>query len=267
MRNLFGRLSGRTVAVVAALVLAVVATIALRDYVRSAEQEATADADLVNVLVATGSIDPGIPAVRIAGSGFAELRALPRSFVPAGALTDIAQLRVEDGQDGALGFTNRRIDANEPLSTAMFSAEPPPTDAFEVPLGQVAVSVDVEATAAVANFLDVGDRVNIMVHLEDGAVAEDGSVVEGATTRLLLQDVPILAIGRRITAGAQPNAQEQVVRDDGLLTLTVALDSIDAERLVFARFAGTLYLTLLPERVDDYTPTDSTGRNRGNLFR
>jgi pilus assembly protein CpaB len=56
--------AGKTIAVVLALVLAIVATIAIFLYVRGIEERAFEDAELVEVFVAQGPIAAGTSAAR-----------------------------------------------------------------------------------------------------------------------------------------------------------------------------------------------------------
>ncbi len=273
MKNLLERVSGRVIAIVLAIALGLVSAIALNSYVAS--EAGSVNDELRPVLVwrvlrdlpagtlasdlvanSVGNADGSYTQTQLVG----RVEALPDSLA-LGTITTAALA------DGISGFLARDVRAGEVLFDRMFSQAQPTATAFQIPAGQVAISVDVDVTEGVANFLDVGDRIGIMVTV--GGAREDANAGGGAAeqaTRFLLQNVEILAIGRRVTANATTATKETVVRNDGLLTLTVALDAADAERLVFATSTGELYIALLPDDVGDYTPTSTPGRNADNLF-
>lgn len=265
MNRLLDRFPARVVALVAAVVLALVAVVAVNDWLR------TREAELVEAFqpVAAWQFAADLPAGTPAGSLFldaggpnpARLRetlTTPESL-PAGALR---------GDLTGLGkrFLAEDVRAGEFLVASMFvETAPEDVEAFVVPGGQVAIAFDVDATQGVANFLDPGDRISILATVE-GSTGADPAAGGGALTRFVLQDVEVLAIGRRSTAEQGDDDGEVVVRDDALVTLTVALDPFDAERLVFAVTNGTLHIALLPDDVDGFTPATTPGRSAGNLF-
>ncbi len=256
MNKLLDRVPARALALVLALLLAVIAVVALSDYVDSQRREVTTELDLREVVVATQDIPAGTPAEVV--------RTLSTTKqIPLGALPDGALIRL----DNVTGFLAQDVVLNQVFTTAMFVEARPAQNAFQIPPGQVAVAVDVSVTAGVANFLDPGDRVSILVNVGGArADAGDGTAADEAATRFLLQNVEVLAIGRRVTNAAAEGVREQVVRDDTLLTLTLAVDAFDAERLVYATTSGELYLVLLPDDLDGFQPTTTPGRNADNLF-
>jgi Flp pilus assembly protein CpaB len=72
----------------------------------------------------------------------------------------------------------------------------------------------------------------------------------------LLQDVEVLAVGRRVVQ----EGEDQVQQTEQVL-MTLALEPEDAERLVFAYNNGSLHFTLLPPESED--PDDPEPRAAG----
>lgn len=251
------RVNGRVVAIILAVLLAAIATIALSDYVTSQRDQVLADNEAVMVWMAGIDVPAGtlITDDRLAEADqvFVQrevsLSAIALLDAPVGNLADFR------GQQ-----TLGPIPKGAILVSAHFGATVEQAAAFQVPEGMVAMSIDVGVTPGVANFIDPGSFVSIVTHL--GGAAEGGEAAvatSGPTSRILLQNVEILAIGRRITVG-----DGGVARSDEALTVTVALTPADAERLVFAQFSSALYLLLEPP--GGGSPATTIGRNNENLF-
>lgn len=263
MSKLLERINTRVLAIVVALLLAAVATVALNNYVQGERQDAVQAADPRAVFVAGQFIPAGTTvAAAKAQPGLLVQTTVPGTSVPAGAITDLTT--VPDGLVFSIPVAEGQFIVQSALGTSVVNQE-----AFEVPEGLVAVAVDVTATQGVANFLDPGDRITILAHLATGGEAPASPDGEGTggqtTTRLLLQNVEILAVGRRVTGGAPAN-EVVVQRDDETLTITVAVTPSDAEKLIFATLEGTVHVALLPPNVGGFDEVTTTGRNAGNLF-
>lgn len=265
MNNLFERASGRAAAVALAVVLALVATFSVNEYVRSREQALVAENELVEAWQFVTALEAGVAGSELLTSDGEpdpqrlQLVRTSRESLPFGAVGDPSQLK---GQ-----YLLQAVAANQFLASTQFGQkQPTPAFLLEVPPGQVAVSFDVDVTAGVANFLDPGDRITILANI-GGAVAADGGVPDqDEATRIVLQNVRILAVGVRVPGARAEDGGEVVRRDEDLLTLTVAVDALDAERLVFAASTGTVHVALQPDEVGDFVPATTPGRNAGNLF-
>ncbi len=272
MNKLLDRVPGRAFAVLLAVILGVISVIALNQVTNQQKNAATDELGVVQVWRVLRDLPAGTLAVDLvensanaADGSFQPEQLVTRTealvdSLPLGAITAPAL------ESGISGFLARDLRAGEILFDQMFIQVQPAANAFEVPAGQVAISVDVDVTQGVANFLDVGDRIGILATVGGARADAEGAGSSEAATRFLLQNVQILAIGRRVTAATADANKETVVRDDGSLTLTVALDASDAERLVYAASNGALYIALLPDDVGDFTPTTTPGRNADNLF-
>jgi Flp pilus assembly protein CpaB len=112
-----------------------------------------------------------------------------------------------------------------------------------------------------------GDHVSLIATLErvgevtiDPATGAEITEEPEVFTQYLLQGIEVLSVGQRVTT------QEG---DDGLevsttqVLLTVALEPVEAEKLVAAIQSASLYFTLLPE---DAEPAETPGRTLDSLF-
>jgi pilus assembly protein CpaB len=247
--------AGKTIAVVLALVLALVATASIFFYVRGVEARAFEDAELVEVLRAQGLIDAGTPA-GVAGDGGLIVRdTAPRGKVPVGAVATLDQL------DGLVAVD--RILEGEILLAERWGTTEQASVGFEIPEGLEAIAVEVGIPPGVAGYIRAGDRISVIATVEVGGTTStdaDGNVTEEAgdmRSQYLLQAIEVLAVGQRTTEGEGDQAPQSNV-----LT-TLAVDPEAAEKLVFAIENGTLYFTLLPE---DAEPQDTPGRTLDDLF-
>ena len=248
--------AGRTVAIIAAVVLALVATAAITMYIRGIEAQAFDDAEMVEVFVAQEEIPAGISASAASEAGTIDRADRPRVSVPDGAvasLEDIAGLVSADPiLPGEVLVRGRWVDPADARATGL-----------EIPEGHEAVSVQVGIPPGVAGFIQSGDQVSLIATLAGpGSEAEDDDADQADETRsqYLLQNIDVLAVGQRV-AGAEEG--DDIQEGTGQVLMTVALEPEDAERLVFAIENASLYFTLLP---DDAEPADTPGRTFDNLF-
>lgn len=250
------RINGRVLAIVVALLLAAVATVALRDYVEGEADIATEDAELVVAYATTADLPPGTTFASAQAAQVIKMVKINREAFDV--LPD--PLTTLDSLEGKIVV--RALKAGAFLTTGDFGDQAVQAEAFTVPDGMVAVSVDIGITPGVANFIDTGDHVDVVAHLAAGGDAG----ASGPTTRILLHDVEILAIGLRTVPNNPSTGREVINRANESLTITFALTPSDAERLVFAQFESSLYLLLLPQSTGEFTPSNTTGRNADNLF-
>jgi pilus assembly protein CpaB len=250
---------GRLIAIVAAVVLAALATVAIVTYVRGIEQRAFEDAELVEVFVAQEEIPAGTSAEAASEAGFVARDNAPRATVPDGAVTSLDQLSGLVAQE--------RILAGEVIVRARWADPAAVAAELDIPEGFEALAVQVGIPPGVAGFVREGDRVSLIATVEtpgDVVTEEDGTVVEEPgefLTQYLLQGIEVLAVGQRRVVTEEEQEGGQQPTDQVLLT--VALQPEDAERMVFAIENASLYFTLLP---DDAEPVDTPGRTLIDLF-
>ena len=226
---------------VVAVGLATVAAATTFLYVRGMEARAFGEAELVEVFVVVQGVPKGLPGEQALGD-FVKPSRIPRKFRPATALTDATSI------NGKVAVTD--LSVNTVLVEGQFvdPRQAQVTFSQKIPAGQVAITVSVDQVRGVAGLLVPGDKVNILV-------------ADGATQRVLFQNVDIIAIG---TTAAPEAGETAAVTNPGSGLITFAVPPEAASRIAFAaQQGGGIYLTLVPL---DNQPTPIPPVNAGNLF-
>jgi pilus assembly protein CpaB len=252
-------MSRRTIALVLAVALAALATIALISYVRGLEDKAFEGTETVQVFVAKQDIIAGTTGDTASQQGLIERRTVPAKVRPDGAISSLEQI---SGQ-----LATVQIFKDEIIVAQRFK---PPGQALQnvLPLreGQQAVSVAISGAPAVGGFVQPGDQVSLIVQTVNrrpGGLAATGGAA-GPITRYLMQNLEVIAVGARVVTTAAtpgtgaPQDQQQVA---GIFTFAVT--PAQAEKLVFAALNTTMYFTLLPPKSK---PVSTGGRTFANLF-
>lgn len=232
----------RTLIIVVAVAVGLMASLASYGYLRGAEGRAYEGATLVRVFKVAKDVPKGFSGDNAVTDEYVRADEVPQEFRPGTALTDLNALR------GKVAVTN--LSANQVLVDGMF-VDPrvaQVTAAQRIPAGQVAVTVSTDEIRGVAGLLVPGDKVNIMV------------AVEGAE-RVLYQNVNVLFIG----GTAAPEAGDTAaIANPGSNLITFAVPPAAAARIALAaQQPGGLYLALVPP---DNAPVDVPGVTTGNMF-
>ncbi len=239
----------RTLLLIAALVIAAVGTVLIFVYVRSADERAQADAEPVEVLVATQEVPAGTTASEASAAGAFEQQTLPASAVADGALDDISIISDQVAQS--------TIYPGQQVLAQMFSTNES-TSSLQVPKGELAISVQLGDPERVAGFVVPGSDVAIFATLPQTA--------SGEATRVLLPEVEVIGVG------ATTLSTQTVTTDEGdstteeipLAILTLSVSQDEAQKVINAQSGGALYFGLLGDgtRVRASGPTTTQ-----NLFR
>lgn len=259
--------SGRIIAIVLAVLLAAAATFAIYRYVDGLRDQAYEGAELVEVFVAQGIIPSGASAQAAIDQGFIQRSEVPRESRPDGAITALDQIQGLVALDRILpGDVIQRARFGDPATAA--------ATGFEIPEDRQAISFQVGIPPGVAGFIRVGDRISVIAHIAvpepgDQVIGPDGTLVPAddaalaeVRSQFLMQDIEVLAVGRRVVVEQEGQQQDQIQQTEAIL-LTVAVTGDQAEQLVFGQAEGSLYLTLLPE---GFEPEETEGRTFENLF-
>jgi pilus assembly protein CpaB len=257
-------LSRRAIAIVVAIILAIVATIALVSYIRGIEQEALRDVEAVEVFVARESIPEGMSGDEASEEGLIERETVPRTLVPEGAITSLEEVQGR--------VANTTVLQGEVISRGRFVAPGEVRALLPIPEDRQAMSFEVGIPPGVAGFVSAGDTISIVAELEseppEEIVDEEGEVVEIAEgdvrVQYLVQNAFVLNVGRRVVRTTDEEAVDEVQRDENVVLVTVAVEPNDAEKLTYGILNGTLWLTLLPE--DDLPSVATPGRTIENVF-
>jgi Flp pilus assembly protein CpaB len=118
-----------------------------------------------------------------------------------------------------------------------------------------AITISVDDVHGVARLVVPGDKVNMMVTLED-------------QTQFMLQALEVLAIGNATElqpgeAAPAPTSAAGVAPTSASGLITFSVPAQHAAKIALASQVGQIYLTLVPP---DFTPAPVPPVNRGNLF-
>ena len=235
----------RTIILIIALAIGLVAAVSLFSYTNSVEDRAYKDAELVQVFVVNKDITKGMYGDDAVSNGFISLTPdeIPAEYRPSTALTSLDPIK------GKVAITD--LPKGQVITDKLFVApNQVPGGAFstQIPKGQVAVSVSVDQVRGVGGNLIPGDRVNMLVKL--APVDAEGNPRENfAGIHYLYQNVKILAIGQNSAPGV---GDTESATNPGSDLITFAVPPEAAQRIVFvtSKDQGSFWLTLVPKDND-----------------
>jgi len=150
----------------------------------------------------------------------------PKAAVPPGAFTSVEELLGEKGDQRRIVL--RSIEPGEPvLEGKITKFGESPRMAMNLSSGMRAVSISIDAVSGVAGFVAAGDRVDILLTRK-----QEGRLVSS----VILQDITIIAVDQ--------SSNSETVRARLGSTVTVEVDTVQAQKLALARQVGKLSLTL-----------------------
>jgi len=150
----------------------------------------------------------------------------PKSVVPPGAFTSVEDLLGVAGDQKRIVL--RSIEPGEPvLENKITKFGESPRMSMNLSAGMRAVSISINAVSGVAGFVAAGDRVDILL-----TRTQQGQL----TSSVILQDITVIAVDQRQNAEAM---SARVGR-----TVTVEVDTTQAQKLAVAQQVGQLSLTL-----------------------
>jgi pilus assembly protein CpaB len=234
----------RLVAIFAAALVALLGAVAVLLYAKGADSRAVAAQQPTNVYVVKTIVPAGTTLKDAVQNGLIIKTSVAAKGVPAGALAGV------DGSNGGL-FALSDIQPGEYVLGDRFGVKPVGTKAIEVPAGQVAVSITLTDPARVGTFVTPGSKVVLYDTYTPVAKTDSGSSDAAAaaieTTRVLLDDVLVIAMGQAsLTPAAPPTGEdgEEVAAPVPGALMTVAVTPADAVRLVHGIQTGSLYAAL-----------------------
>jgi pilus assembly protein CpaB len=243
-------MQSRVLAIVIAVVLALVATVAMVVYVNGADRRAVANQKPVFVWVATEPIKAGtsgenaLNGHQIKQVAVASASAVPgRVFSPNQLKGRFAAVDIVQGEQlllkrwvGSADVAGRRL--------------------LPIPEKSQALSIALDAQRQVAGFVTPGDRVSMVV-----TRPREG---RGEVTQFLLQNVPVLAVGTTALANAASQGGGRVNQGKGsasVTAVTLAIKEKHIKYVVHAVEQGSIYLTLMPPNAQ---PVDRGSRGVGD---
>jgi len=240
--------SRRTLILVGAIVIGVIAALLIYNYVQGIDDRANNNAKLVDVYVAKSDIKRGTSGEIAASSKAIDQSQIPQQFKPATAITTTDQL--------AKKVALFDIPANSVIVDNMFVDPASSQITFRQRLtnkSYVAVSISTDSVHGVAGFLVAGDEVNMAIK-ETNAKPPDtytGLRID-EVYQYLYQKVYIIAVGSStvLAPGETVDPKSSAASDKGIITFEVPPDA--ALWIMGAQNIGGIYLSLVPK---DYTPS------------
>lgn len=237
----------RIVAIFAAVAVALVGVAAVLLYARGADARAVASQQPTNVYVVQSVVPAGTTLKDAVQNGLIIKTSVAAKGVPAGALSAV------DGSNGGR-YATTDIQPGEYVLAARFGAKPVGEKAIEVPAGMVAVSVALGDPARVGTFVTPGSKVVLFdtyapvaaSSSSSSSSASNASAATGQSTRVLLDDVLVIAMGEASLTPAQTTTADGEAAPAPVrgALMTVAVSPADAARLVHGIQTGSLYAAL-----------------------
>lgn len=161
-----------------------------------------------------------------------EKRQVPVSLRPPGAITDPSQV---EGKTLV-----RSMSQGEILTTVQFNKTG--AESLQIPEGMRALTISVPLPQGVGDYVQPGSKADIFVTFK--GLPNRPNPEDATLTQLLLSEVTVLANRRALSAQAQ--AEGAVAPNDGgEILLTLAVTVPQAEKIIFAKENGALWLTLM----------------------
>ncbi|MFE4227500.1 Flp pilus assembly protein CpaB [Arthrobacter sp. NPDC056886] len=223
--------------------LAVVGAILVVSYAQGADSRAVQGLEPVTVLV----VNKAVPA----GTSVAALKAFVTSEELPGKAVTKSALQNLDGLAGKVTAVDL-LPGEQLVAERLVEPEALKTSGMiDVPKGLQEVSFQLEPQRVVGGRIVAGDHIGIFISLKGGGLE---AKPEKETTQLTIHKVLVTAVQRApaATAPAQPSADgatappEDTSLPTGLLMLTVAVNDVDATKIVYASEYASIWLSKEP---------------------
>lgn len=210
----------------AALLIGLVAVLIVNGVFSGVEQRQAAAAEesrQVRIVVASQDVPFGTPI----SAQNARLANWPASSVPAGAFTTL-----EEATRARVAL--RPLVAGEPVLASKVSGENGrATLSANLPDGQLAFAVPIDAVAGAGGFVRPGDVVDVLVTRQ---IPGEGSSQTDKMTDIVLESIPVLAVDQV----SDPNSTDPALGK----TATLQVDSFGAQKLALSQQLGVISLAL-----------------------
>lgn len=248
----------RSVLLLVAALIALAGTAMIVLYVQGIDARATKDQELVEVLVATETIDTGESVADAQEAGKIEKSEVRRADLVDGSLSSTSSI----SDLVSIGT----IYPGEQLIAKKFGSLGD-TQSLVIPDDKMAVSVELTDFERVAGFVNPGNEIAVFATaLDPVALLPDNKEQKlGSVTRIVLTRVPVLGVGTTsVTSRTTQNEDGATTEEEVARTiLTIAVTQEEAERLIQADRSTELTFALL---TDDSKVENGPGANLGTIF-
>jgi pilus assembly protein CpaB len=237
----------RGLVVVLALILATLATVGVFLYSQGVKEEALQGGDLVTVVVSKVDVPANTDLNQLIGEGQFTTLEVPRDAVIADAVTQISQL--EGLRNSVFIFEGEQIPVGRVQGGEV------PGGLLSIPEGYQAITVALDAPAAISGTLAGGDNVTIYATFTQMQIVRLNKKFEPAvgatdragqgfdTTVVLVPEAQVLRVIREGLVGV--DGEQGDASATSAIQVILALTPEDAQKFVFALEMGQTYMSLL----------------------
>lgn len=251
---------------IAALLVAIIGTVLLVSYVQTADKRALANTDTETVYVVEKAIAAGTSVDKLADS--VVKKEVPKLAIASGTVTDLKELgdkvTAVSLVPGEQLLATRMVDEKSFLGPSR----------IKVPEGMQELTLKLPIERVAGGKITAGDTVGVFLSIDDTTTSATGGAGNSGT-QLTFHKVLVTAAqfsngsaaksdsDATPPAGGTTAAKKETSNDDTYL-ITVARNSADAERIVFATEFGKVYLSKEPANAVEET---SGVVDKARLFR
>ncbi len=258
----------KIVMIVAALLCGALGTALLVRFVQGAESRALEGEQLVEVFVVTEYVPAGTSGQAMLEGGLVEVTQVPVKVRPAESVVAAQQINEQVAETDL--FPGEQLVLERFVDPDSFDTRP---STVQAPEGYIELTVSMAPERVMGGYISAGDSVAVFASFDPGAgegstVEIDGLAVElpdelaaevllpGQTTHVLMHKVLVTEVQvEEIPVEPDPEnarlANAPRLAPSGNLLITMALTTPEAERLVFAREYGSLYMAQEPEEAPE----------------
>ncbi len=241
-------MKSRLIGGITALVLAIVGTLMLVNYVSNADRRAQASLEPVDVIVVDTPVPAGTKVEEL--SSYVRLRSIPGAAKAVGALSSL------DGSGGQV--TTVGLEPGEQLlaSRLVDPSQLTTPGAVEVPDGMQEVTILLPPESVVGGTLRAGDLVGLFV------TQADPSAPQISSTQLVFDKVLVTAI-QQAPPSAENTAEGTSAVPGGSSFVTLARNSTDAAKIILSARTGNIWLT---KQTPQTPPSERTAVTTSGIF-
>jgi pilus assembly protein CpaB len=255
---------------IVALLVAIIGTVLLVSYVQNADKRALSGTETESIYVVQKAIPAGTGADKIAA--MVTKKDVPKLALADDSVADLASLGSKVTavtlEPGEQLLSSRMVEQSAFLGPSR----------VQVPAGLQEITLKLPIERVAGGILKAGDTVGVFLSVEVTATGADGAAgTKLSKTQQTFQKVLVTAAQfsdgaatqtgtSDTTAGASQVSSTSSTKSqgDGSYLITLARNSDDAERIVFAAEFGKIYLSKEPA---DAVPSDKGTVDAAGLFR
>ena len=214
-----------------AISLGILTMLILHSYINNIKLSVHKETELVQAVVAKKNIQKGT----LLEKSLISARKIPAKFLPGDAIL------ARDYEIILNQPLEIPVKAGEPLLWSHLGVEQKGTLSANIQEKKRAVTIGVDELTGIGGMIVPYDHVDILLTFTPLRNESSTSGIPQAATITLLQDVPVIAVGRNIFEYQSASPLQQGY---GYSSVTLSVSPLDAELLVFAQEHGSISLTL-----------------------